>query len=60
MPPEGTGDARDGASFKQRLDEHLAAVLEIYDRVIHAQKPLYDSPGSAAGAGGRSRNRPRR
>jgi len=44
MPPEGSGDARDGASFKQRLAEHLAAVLEIYDRVIHAQKPLYDSP----------------
>ena len=44
MPPEGNGDARDGESFKQRLAEHLAAVLEIYDRVIHAQKPLYDSP----------------
>ena len=44
MPPEGDGDARDGASFKLRLDGHLAAVLEIYDRVIHAQKPLYDSP----------------
>jgi glutamate-ammonia-ligase adenylyltransferase len=44
MPPEGTGDARDAASFQQRLDEHLAAVREIYDRVIHAQKPLYDSP----------------
>jgi glutamate-ammonia-ligase adenylyltransferase len=44
MPPEGSGDARDAASFKQRLDEHLAAVREIYDRVIHAQKPLYDSP----------------
>jgi glutamate-ammonia-ligase adenylyltransferase len=44
MPPEGNGDARDGASFKLRLDEHLAVVLEIYDRVIHAQKPLYYSP----------------
>jgi len=44
MPPEGNGDVRDAASFKQRLDEHLAAVQEIYDRVIHAQKPLYDSP----------------
>jgi glutamate-ammonia-ligase adenylyltransferase len=44
MPPEGTGDARDAASFQLRLDEHLAAVREIYDRVIHAQKPLYDSP----------------
>ena len=44
MPPEGSGDVRDAASFKLRLDEHLAAVREIYDRVIHAQKPLYDSP----------------
>jgi glutamate-ammonia-ligase adenylyltransferase len=44
MPPEANGDARDAESFKKRLDEHLAAVLEIYDRVIHAQKPLYYSP----------------
>jgi glutamate-ammonia-ligase adenylyltransferase len=44
MPPEGNGDARNAASFKLKLDEHLAAVLEIYDRVIHAQKPLYYSP----------------
>jgi glutamate-ammonia-ligase adenylyltransferase len=44
MPPEGAGDVRDGQWFQQRLAEHLAAVLEIYDRVIHAQKPLYDSP----------------
>ena len=44
MPPEGDGVARDGVTFRQRLDEHLAAVLEIYDHVIHAQKPLYDSP----------------
>jgi len=44
MPPEGSGDARDAETFKQRLAEHLAAVLEIYDRVIHAQKPLYYSP----------------
>jgi len=44
MPPEGAGGAVDGESFQQRLAEHLAAVLEIYDRVIHAQKPLYDSP----------------
>ena len=44
MPPEGTGAARDGESFQRKLAEHLAAVQEIYDRVIHAQKPLYDSP----------------
>ncbi|HUB78415.1 MAG TPA: hypothetical protein VMB03_06450, partial [Bryobacteraceae bacterium] len=44
MPADGSGDARDAASFKLRLEEHLGAVREIYDRVIHAQKPLYYSP----------------
>jgi glutamate-ammonia-ligase adenylyltransferase len=44
MPPLGPGDARDAKTFQQRLDQHLAAVQEIYDRVIHAQKPLYYSP----------------
>jgi glutamate-ammonia-ligase adenylyltransferase len=44
MPPEGNGHPPDTESFKQRLAEHLASVLEIYDRVIHAQKPLYYSP----------------
>ena len=40
MPADGTGDAlrrRDAACGS--LDEHLAAVREIYERVIHAQKP---------------------
>ena len=46
MPPESGDGARDGVSFRKRLDEHLAAVQEIYDRVIHAQKPLYDSPAA--------------
>ncbi len=32
---------RERRSLKPRLDEHLAAVREIYERVIHAQKPLY-------------------
>jgi glutamate-ammonia-ligase adenylyltransferase len=44
MPPLGGGEGRDVPSFQVRLAEHLAAVQEIYDRVIHAQKPLYDSP----------------
>jgi [glutamine synthetase] adenylyltransferase / [glutamine synthetase]-adenylyl-L-tyrosine phosphorylase len=44
MPPEGNGDPRNGETFKRGLNEHLACVLEIYDRVIHAQKPLYYSP----------------
>jgi glutamate-ammonia-ligase adenylyltransferase len=46
MPSEGTGDPRDGESFQKRLAEHLAAVLEIYDCVIHAQQPLYYSPAA--------------
>jgi len=44
MPPEGSGELRDAESFQKRLAEHLSAVQEIYDRVIHAQKPLYYSP----------------
>src|SRR5579862_7121426 len=44
MPPASTGDALDGTAFGHRIGEHLAAVLEIYDRVIHAQKPLYETP----------------
>jgi glutamate-ammonia-ligase adenylyltransferase len=44
MPAEGNGGALDAASFQQRLDEHLAAVRETYERVIHAQKPLYYAP----------------
>jgi glutamate-ammonia-ligase adenylyltransferase len=44
MPPEGRGDAPSGAALLQRLEEHFAAVREIYDRVIHAQQPMYYSP----------------
>ncbi|HJZ99169.1 MAG TPA: hypothetical protein VKE70_21815 [Candidatus Solibacter sp.] len=33
------GSGGDGAWLKQRLDEHLAAVREIYDRVVHAHRP---------------------
>ena len=44
MPHDGSGASLNRDSFEQRLAEHLASVLEIYDRVIHAQKPLYDSP----------------
>src|SRR5471032_2224976 len=41
MPPNGSGDARDGETLQQELQEHLRAVREIYDRVVHAHKPLY-------------------
>ena len=41
MPPEGTEAFRNGEALKIRLAEHQAAVKEIYERVIHAQKPVY-------------------
>ncbi|HKE20925.1 MAG TPA: hypothetical protein VKB88_00965 [Bryobacteraceae bacterium] len=41
MPHEATGAALDGAALQQKLNEHVAAVREIYERVIHAQKPMY-------------------
>ncbi len=29
------------AEFRRTIEDHLAAVREIYERVIHAQKPMY-------------------
>ena len=44
MPPDGSGQMLTAATLKERLDEHLLAVREIYERVIHAQKPMYYTP----------------
>ena len=41
MPSESTGAVLTGETLKAKLDEHLAAVQEVYDRVVHAQKPMY-------------------
>jgi glutamate-ammonia-ligase adenylyltransferase len=41
MPGDGTGASHSAEWLRQTLDEHRANVQEIYDRVIHAQKPLY-------------------
>jgi glutamate-ammonia-ligase adenylyltransferase len=41
MPSESTGAILTGETLKEKLDEHLAAVREVYDRVVHAQKPMY-------------------
>ena len=42
MPPDATGLTLDGADLKQRLQEHLSAVREIYHRVVHAyRQPAY-------------------
>jgi glutamate-ammonia-ligase adenylyltransferase len=41
MPPESTGELLTGETLRQKLEERLQAVREIYDRVIHAQQPMY-------------------
>jgi [glutamine synthetase] adenylyltransferase / [glutamine synthetase]-adenylyl-L-tyrosine phosphorylase len=41
MPPEATGERLTGETLQQRLNERMEAVREIYERVIHAQKPMY-------------------
>jgi glutamate-ammonia-ligase adenylyltransferase len=42
MPPDATGIPLDGKDLKQRLQEHLSAVREIYHRVVHAyRQPAY-------------------
>jgi glutamate-ammonia-ligase adenylyltransferase len=44
MPSESTGATlTTGETLKEKLDEHLAAVREVYGRVVHAQKPMYYS-----------------
>ncbi len=51
MPAPGNGEA-----LLAKLEEHRAAVQDTYDRVVHAQKPLYytiaqevDAPGEESG-----------
>jgi glutamate-ammonia-ligase adenylyltransferase len=41
MPAGISGELPTAATLKMRIDEHLAAVREIYERVIYAQKPMY-------------------
>ena len=41
MPAGAGGEKLTGATLKKRLEELLADVREIYERVIHAQKPMY-------------------
>jgi len=41
MPPDSSGAILTEATFDQKLREHLAAVEEIYERVIRAHKPMY-------------------
>ncbi len=41
MPACSTGAGMTADGFEQKLREHLESVQEIYERVIHAQKPMY-------------------
>ena len=40
MPTDG-GETLDGEALRLKLGQHLAAVRELYERVIYAQKPMY-------------------
>jgi len=44
MPCDATGQRLTRATLQATLDEHLAAVRETYERVVHAQKPMYYTP----------------
>jgi glutamate-ammonia-ligase adenylyltransferase len=54
MPASRPGEIATAESLQSRLHEHLTGVRDVYERVIHAQKPMYyalegDSPGVLAG-----------
>jgi glutamate-ammonia-ligase adenylyltransferase len=44
MPADGGGQVRNAGWLRTQLEEHLANVRELYERVIHAQKPMYYTP----------------
>jgi glutamate-ammonia-ligase adenylyltransferase len=41
MPADSTGERFAEDTLRTRLNEHLAAVREIYERVVHAHRPIY-------------------
>jgi len=45
LPETEIGETPSGEALQSRLQAHLAAVEEIYQRVIHAQQPIYYRPG---------------
>jgi len=49
MPAAQIGGVASGEKLLQDLNGHLEAVQEIYDRVIHAQRPMYYSMPPATG-----------
>ena len=41
MPAGPDGEKLTAATLQERLEHHLAGVRELYERVIHANKPIY-------------------
>lgn len=52
MPAAELGSAPSAEGLLEELNRHLESVQEIYERVIHAQKPLYYSAPAEGGAAG--------
>ncbi len=50
MPPGQIGAAPSAESLLRELNKHLEEVQEIYERVIHAQQPMYYAPAAPAPA----------
>ena len=50
MPIDSNGDHLTAASLRAALDNHLAAIRDIYGRVVHTHKPVYytTTPDAAA------------
>ncbi len=48
LPAARAGGERTAKRLRQRIEEHLASTLEIYDRVIHSQQPIYYGPSPEA------------
>lgn len=49
MPPAEMGESPSAEVLMSRLQSHLAAVQEMYERVIHTQPPIYYRPEPGQG-----------
>ncbi|MCU1293001.1 MAG: (Glutamate--ammonia-ligase) adenylyltransferase, partial [Bryobacterales bacterium] len=47
-PQPGTGHLSAGTQLLRTLNQHLENVQTIYDRIVHAQRPLYYQPSTPA------------
>jgi glutamate-ammonia-ligase adenylyltransferase len=54
MPSDRSGEARTAARLEALLERRLSEVRDIYERVIHAQKPMYYSVNAGVEEGATS------